>query len=265
METIDPGPVLAAMRQKAPLVHCITNFVAMNVAANVLLAAGASPAMVHSVEEAAEFAALADALTVNAGTPEPAWLDGMEAAARAALAAGRPWVLDPVAVGATAWRRTCGARLLALRPTLVRGNASEVLALAGLSAAGRGVDSGDSVASAEAAARRLAAAAGCVVAVTGAEDFVTDGGRALRVEGGHALMPRVTALGCSLTALCGAFLAAEADPLHATAAALASFKAAGTTAGRGAAGPGSFAVAFLDALHGLTPAALSAANPVRAA
>lgn len=265
MELTDPGAVLAAMRDRAPLVHCITNFVAMNIAANVLLAAGASPAMVHAAEEAGEFAAIADALTVNPGTPDPRWVEGMVAATEAAVAAGRPWVLDPVGVSATAYRRRLMGTLMARRPALVRGNASEVLALAGLSATACGVDSADSVESAEAAARTLAADRGCVVAVTGAVDFVTDGDRAVRIIGGHPLMPRVTALGCALTALCGAFLASDADPLAATVAALATYKVAGTAAGAEAAGPGSFAVAFLDALHAVTPAALSAADAVRPA
>lgn len=262
MTQTDPGALLAAMRAKAPLVQCITNFVAMNIAANVLLAAGASPAMVHAAEESGAFARLADALTVNPGTPDPAWIEGMAVAAQAAVAAGRPWVLDPVAVGATAFRREACTRLLALKPALVRGNASEIRVLAGLAAAGRGADTGDSVASAEAAARALAARAGCIVAVTGPEDFVTDGERALRLHGGHALMPRVTALGCALTALCGAFLAVGDDPLAATAGALATFKAAGALAGAQATGPGSFVPAFLDALHALEPEAVSATAPV---
>ncbi|MVX47014.1 hydroxyethylthiazole kinase, partial [Rhodobacter sphaeroides] len=146
------GTYLDTMRREAPLVQCITNFVAMNVVANVLLAAGASPAMVHDAEESGEFAAIAQALTINMGTPSPRWVEGMEAAARGAAAAGRPWVLDPVAVGATAFRRGLGARLLALKPTVIRGNASEILALAGAETRGKGADSADPVAAAAAAA-----------------------------------------------------------------------------------------------------------------
>ena len=194
-----PSALLARLRETAPLVQCITNYVAMNVAANVLLAAGASPAMVHAEEEAGEFAGLAGALTINIGTLSPAWIGGMKAAATGAAAAGRPWVLDPVAHFATALRRHSVAELLDLRPAIVRGNASEIIALAGGQGSGRGVDSGDPVELAEEAARRLAAARGAVVAVTGPVDFVTDGRRALRIHGGSPLMPRVTALGCSLT------------------------------------------------------------------
>ncbi|MBD3786184.1 MAG: hydroxyethylthiazole kinase [Sphingomonadales bacterium] len=253
---IDPGAHLHRMRNRAPLVQNITNFVAMNVMANVLLAAGASPAMVHGLEEAAEFAGLAGALTINIGTASGDWIAGMEAAARAAGALGMPWVLDPVAVGATAFRRELGARLMALGPTILRGNASEILALAGTAARGKGADAADPVAAAEQAARDLARRSGAVVAVTGPVDFVTDGTRAARVQGGHPLMPRITALGCALTGVVGAFAVSE-DPFAATTAALAFYARAGEIAGAAAHGPGSFQVAFLDALHGLAPDDLS--------
>ena len=164
---LSPGARLAAMRAAAPLVHNITNYVAMNVMANVLLAAGASPAMVHAREEAADFAAVAAALTVNIGTISPPWAEAMEAAAVSAAAHGRPWVLDPVAVFASPYRSEACARLVALKPAVIRGNASEILGLAGAAGAGKGVDAGDPVAAAEAAARGLAQRTGGVVAVTG--------------------------------------------------------------------------------------------------
>jgi hydroxyethylthiazole kinase len=136
---------------------------------------------------------------------------------------------------------------MALRPAIVRGNASEIIALSGAEAAGQGADSGDDVTAAEGPARRLARTSGAVVAVSGARDFVTDGDRAVRVSGGHALMPKVTALGCALTALTGAY-AAQESAFDAAVAALAHYGAAGERAGASAAHPGSFAVAFLDAL-----------------
>ncbi|GAA0296251.1 hydroxyethylthiazole kinase [Rhodovulum strictum] len=261
----DWGAHLSEMRQRAPLVHNITNYVAMNVMANVLLAAGASPAMVHAVEEAAEFTPLAGALTINIGTPSGPWVAAMEASAQAAQAAGLPWVLDPVAVGATAFRREIGARLLALGPAAIRGNASEILALSGAAAQGKGADSADPVAAAEEAARALACSTGAVVAVTGPVDYVTDGARGWRVANGHPAMPRVTALGCSLTGLVGAFLAGAEDRATATVAALAYFGLAGERAGETAAGPGSFQVALLDALATITPDALTAGARVQAA
>lgn len=255
----ESGRLLEALRRQPPLVQCITNYVAMNVAANVLLAAGASPAMVHAEAEAGEFAAIAGALTVNIGTLSPGWIGGMREAARAAGAAGKPWVLDPVAHFATAYRRDVVAELLALKPTIVRGNASEIIALAGGQSAGQGVDSGDPVEQAEASATALAQRHGMVVAVTGATDFVTDGSRAARIAGGSPLMPQVTALGCSLTCLVGAFAAIDPErSFETTVAALAMFAVAGEQAAEGASGPGSFAWRFLDALAALDGAGLEA-------
>lgn len=249
---ISPGALLDQLRRTSPLVQCITNYVAMNYAANVLLAAGASPAMVHAPEEAGEFAGLAGAITINIGTLSSPWLDGMQAAAKVAHESGKPWVLDPVAHFATAFRRTAVEQLLALKPTIIRGNASEIMALAGDASSGRGVDSGDSVERAEASALALARQTGAVVAVTGAVDFVTDGEKAARIAGGADLMPKVTAMGCALTGLVGAFAAiAPASPLDATVAALACFGVAGTQAAQHSSGPGSFAWRFIDALAAL--------------
>lgn len=243
------GELLERMRQASPLVQCITNYVAMNYAANVMLAAGASPAMVHAPEEAGEFARLASAITINIGTLSSPWLEGMHAAARAANDIGTPWVLDPVAHFATTFRRKAAQELLALQPAVIRGNASEIMALAGLASAGRGVDAGDSVDQAEAAAITLARVSQSVIAVTGEVDFVTDGQQAVRISGGSELMPHVTAMGCALTCLIGAFVAvAPQDPFSATVTALACFAVAGTQAEQASPGPGSFAWRFIDEL-----------------
>jgi len=257
MHHIDPATHLARVRETRPLIHNITNHVAMNSMANVLLAIGASPAMVHAREEAAEFTALAGALTINIGTLSPHWVEAMEAAALAAGETGRPWVLDPVAVGATRYRRETGARLLALSPDVIRGNASEIIALAGGAGGGHGVDSTDPAEAALEAARRLAERTGGVVAVTGEVDLVTDGRRLAHVAGGHPLMPRVTTLGCALTGVVAAFVAGADDHFEATVAALIGYAVAGELAGEVARGPGSFAVAFLDALYHLDNEALA--------
>ncbi|XRD90809.1 hydroxyethylthiazole kinase [Dyella nitratireducens] len=253
------GELFDRMRHQSPLVQCITNYVAMNYAANVLLAAGASPAMVHAPEEAGEFAGLAGAVTINIGTLSSPWLEGMHAAAKAANENGKPWVLDPVAHFATAFRRKAVTELLAFKPTVIRGNASEIMALAGDASSGRGVDSGDSVERAEVSALVLARRTSAVVAVTGAIDFVTDGHQSVRVAGGSALMPKVTAMGCALTCLVGAFAAvAPASPWEATIGALACFSVAGAQAAQQASGPGSFAWRFIDALAALDSHTLQA-------
>ncbi len=242
-----PNEALHNLRDQAPLVHCITNYVAMNIAANVTLAAGASPAMIHATEEVADFVPIAGALTINIGTLSEAWLVAMKTAATAARDASVPWVLDPVAHFATPYRARAARDLLSLGPCIVRGNASEVIALAGGAGAGKGADSGDSVADARAGALALAQARGCVVAVSGPTDFITDGTRSATIRGGSDLMPKVTALGCSLTALTGGY-AAVAPALEATVAAFTHFAEAGERADRLAEGPGTFSTCFLDAL-----------------
>lgn len=256
----NPAADLARVRDTAPLIHNITNLVAMTPMANVLLALGASPAMGHAREEVADLTALAGALTVNIGTPSPHWVEAMAEAAAAAGATGTPWVLDPVAVGATPYRRRIAGELLARRPTVIRGNASEIRSLAAEQGSGRGVDSTESTRAVAEEARRLAEQTGSVVAVTGEADLVTDGPRAFWVHGGHPLMARVTALGCGLTGVVAAFVAtAEGDDaLAATASALACYAAAGEQAAEHACGPGSFAGYFLDTLYGLTGEGLEA-------
>ncbi len=242
------------LRAERPLVQAVTNYVSMDVAANALLAIGASPAMVHAPEEVEDFVAIASALVINIGTLSKDWVVGMEAAAGAATRLGKPWVLDPVGVGATRYRDATTAKLLGLKPTIVRGNASEIMAsarAAGLSdeaAAPKGVDSAHGTDAARASALALARHQNCIVAATGAVDLVTDGERVIEIANGSPLMSKVTALGCALSGIVAAFAAIEADKLMATVAALGVFGVAGEMAAEMAERPGSFRVEFLDAL-----------------
>jgi len=259
VETTSPGATLAAIRAAAPLVQNITNFVAMDLVANLLLAVGASPAMAHAKDEVSEFVPLAGALTVNTGTFTPEWMAGAVRAAETAQARGVPWVLDPVAAQATSFRLGNARELARRRPSLIRGNASEIIALAGgAEAGGKGVDSTAAADAAAEAAGRLARQAGCVVVVTGAVDLVTDGTRSATCGNGHPLMTRVTAVGCALTGLTGACLAVERRPMVAALHALAILGVAGERAAARARGPGSFRVALLDELWQLDPAELDA-------
>ena len=242
---------LVTLRGKAPLVHCITNIVAATITANVLLAVGAAPAMVIAPEEAAMFSGIAGALLINLGTIVPPEAEAMLAAVRGAQRAGRPWVLDPVAVGALPLRTRIAAELLQFRPAIIRGNASEILALAGAGAGGRGVDSTASSEAARETARELARRTGAVVAVSGVIDYVTDGNTVAAVPGGHVLMTRVTGIGCALGAVLAAFAAIAETPLRAAVSASAVFGTAGARAGSRAQHPGSFAVAFLDELSAI--------------
>lgn len=245
------------IRQETPLVVNVTNTVVANVTANALLALGASPAMTHAPRDAAELAAVARAVVVNMGTPGQAELDSMLAAVTAAGQARVPVVFDPVAVGATTWRREVARRVLAAGPVaVIRGNASEVLSLAGEQVKSRGVDSlAGSIEAGEAAAA-LARRQGCVVCASGEVDVCSDGRQTLYLSGGHALMPRVTGMGCTATALIGAFMAVTAERLAAVTQAMAVMATAGSLAAVGAAGPGSLQVRFLDALYAITQADL---------
>lgn len=245
---------LAEMRRRRPLVHNITNYVVMDFSANALLAAGASPVMAHAVEEVTEMVALAGALVLNIGTLSSPWIEAMFLAGRAARARSCPVVVDPVGAGATAMRTETALRLLSeVKPTIVRANASEILAVARSGGQTRGVDSTQGVEQAHGIARELARRSGATVAVTGAEDFVTDGTRAVRIGNGHALMARVTGTGCVASALTGAFASVEADPLTAATAALVFYGLAGELAASGQPGPGEFRVRLIDALDRIRP------------
>ena len=244
---------LKKVRETKPLVHNITNFVVMNFTANILLASGAAPVMAHAENEVEEMVSLAKALVLNIGTLDNAWLASMIKAGKKATALGVPIILDPVGAGATALRTSAAKRILAeTRVSVVRGNASEILALGGAHAKTHGVDSTDSVDAAAERAVRLAQELGIPVAITGAVDFITDGRRVVRVANGHPLMGCVTGTGCGATAVIGAFAAVDPDPVSAAATALAYYGLAGEHAADGASGPGSFMIRFLDALHALT-------------
>ena len=254
---LQPWASLARVRDAAPLVHNITNYVVMNSTANALLAVGASPAMAHAVEEVEDFAAISRALVVNIGTLSAPWVEAMRLATATARARGIPWVLDPVGAGATGYRTAVAAELARLGPAVIRGNASEIMVLAGtVGAAGKGVDSTHSTDDALGPARALARDTGAVVAMTGAVDYVTDGERTLAIRNGHPLMARVTGLGCTASALVGAFLATGEERTSASAAALATLGVAGEVAAEGAAGPGTLQLRLLDALHTLDEATL---------
>jgi hydroxyethylthiazole kinase len=258
--TPSPGATLAALRERKPLVHNITNYVVMNETANAILALGALPVMAHAREEVEEMVGLAGALVLNIGTLSPAWVDAMEIAGRAANERGIPVVLDPVGAGATRYRTETARRLLdAVDITVLRGNAGEVATLVGAEAEVRGVESigavGDRAALAETAAREL----GVVASVTGPVDQVSDGERVFAVANGHELLASVTGTGCMSTAITGCFLAARAgEPVEAAAEALAAFGVAAEDAARNARGPGTFHAGLYDALAALKPATLDA-------
>jgi len=254
------GDYLAKVRQNSPLVHNITNYVVMNYTANALLSAGASPVMAHSIDEVADMAGIAGSLVLNIGTLEDAWIGSMIKAGQAANANRTPVILDPVGAGATVLRTNAAKDILnKVKVTVVRGNASEILALGDQAAATKGVDATHGVERAVETARNMADQLGCIVAITGPEDLVTDGEQAFKIQNGHVLMGRVTGTGCTATAIMGAFLAtATSDPLNASAAALAYWGLCGQVAAQTATAPGSYMIALLDALYTVSPEQLSA-------
>ena len=252
------GSDLAMIRERRPLVHQITNYVVMNETANATLALGALPVMAHAVEEVEEMASAAGALVLNIGTLSAHWIEAMLLAAKAANRAGVPVVLDPVGAGATRLRTETARRILEeAEISVVRGNAAEVATLAGRHAEIRGVESLGADETGAELARAAAAELGCVAAVTGPVDHVSDGERVIAVANGHELLGTVTGTGCMSTAMTGCFLAVAPDrPLEAAAEALVAFGVAGEDAAVGAKGPGSFHVALYDALYNLDPATL---------
>jgi hydroxyethylthiazole kinase len=216
MKAAEIGADVAAIRAKGPLVHNITNYVVMNNTANALLALGASPVMAHAVEEVEAMVGLAKqvggALVINIGTLSQRWIEAMAKAMHAAAEQQVPIVFDPVGAGATSYRTiACKDLLEVARPAIIRGNASEVMALLDSAVQTKGVD----------------------------------------------LMARVTGLGCTASALCGAFAAVQPDALRAAAHAMAVMGICGEIAAEQAAGPGTLQLHFLDALHNLDDAAIA--------
>ena len=234
------GASLERIRRHAPRIHCLTNTVAQALTANLLLAAGAEPAMSTALDEIDDLVAGSGALVVNLGTLDEPRRAAMTRAVAVARQHRRPWVLDPVMVDRSAARLAFARTLLSQGPAVVRGNAAEIAALAGGSDAGK-----------------LARQAETVVAETGPIDTVRDATRVLRLACGHPLMARVTGLGCAASALVAAFCAVEGDPLEAAAQSLIVLGRAAELAAASAAGPASFQTALLDRLYSLDAAALA--------
>jgi hydroxyethylthiazole kinase len=248
---------LSALRERPPLVQCLTNTVAAGWTANVLLAVGAAPAMVDNPREAREFAGIAGGVLINLGTPYDDTARAMHHAVAGASRSGTPWVLDPVAAGALGWRTGIAHQLLREgRPAIIRGNASEILAMAG-GEGGRGVESVDAPEAAVAVAKDLADRQHSVIAVSGPIDHITDGSHVVRLSNGHPWLTRVTGVGCALGALMAAFAAVVPDAVVAAAAATATLTVAADAAAKESRGPGSFAASLLDELSLLQPVDLA--------
>lgn len=258
------------IRATNPMAGSITNTVTIDFVANAQLAVGGSAAMVYLPDEGEALVAGGGAIYLNMGTLFPIYEQTIPRAAKAAHDAGKPWVLDPVGLGIGSLRTQLVNELKQYKPAIVRGNASEIIALAGLwdlegdaseLSRARGVDTTDTVAAARDAAVALARYTGGAVAVSGESDLVTDGSTVAYSTGGSALMGKVTGFGCSLGGVAAVY-ATQADPFTAALAAVAHYNVAGMRATAAADAPASFKVAFIDELYRATPDDI-ANNPLR--
>ncbi len=265
---------LAAIKANSPLVHNITNYVVMNNTANALLSVGASPVMAHALEEVEQMASFASALVLNIGTLEPQWIEAMLEAGKVAKSNGVPVVLDPVGAGATTYRTdSCIKILNDITPDIIRGNASEIMALnaafevatldvaqesasASESAQTKGVDSTAASSDAVSVGAQLAKKIGGVVSISGMVDYITDGESVVEVPFGSTMLTKVTGLGCTASAITGAFAAVNSNRLEAAAQAMLLMGCVGEIAAGYSKGNGSLQLNFLDELYNFDQIAL---------
>lgn len=252
------GKDLNLVREKSPLVHNITNLVVMNNTANALLSIGASPVMAHAIEEVEDMVSIASALVINMGTLSEKWVEAMLLAGHAAKKQNIPVVFDPVGVGATTYRnRTAEHIINQCKPTIIRGNASEIMALANENVSTKGVDSTAESNAALEAATRLATQTGSVVVISGVKDYITNGKTVNIIKNGSLLMPKVTGMGCTASAMVGAFAGINSNAMEAATHAMAVMGITGELAAAISEGPGSMQMNFLDQLYKLTPETLA--------
>ncbi|MFA6676238.1 MAG: hydroxyethylthiazole kinase [Bacteroidales bacterium] len=254
--------LLSKVREKSPLVHNITNFVVMNNTANALLSIGASPVMAHAQEEVEDMVCIASSLVLNMGTLNSEWVASMIKAGIKAKTKNIPVIFDPVGVGATPYRKIMADKIIeACHPDIIRGNASEIMSLCGQSITTKGVDSTEKTSSALQAAKILATKENCIVVVSGQVDYITNGIKSVALSNGTEMMSKVTGMGCTSTAMCGAFAGvvdnidhSASDDYSLFAAAIAAMSimgVAGDIATSQSDGPGSLQVKFLDILYSI--------------
>lgn len=250
IETISAA--VAVLREKKPLIHCISNYVTAGDTANILLAAGASPVMADCPEEVSEITSAADALLINLGTLSKSRLTAMLIAGKTANRKNIPVILDPVGAGASAFRREAIERLFSeVKISAVRGNLSEISVIGGFSAGEQGVDTGKSSVTAEEAAITAAKKRSCICAATGKYDIVSDGSRTIRLENGTEMLSKITGAGCMTSALCAAY-SAISDPFSGTILAVAVMGICGELSSEKCGGAGSFRTGIFDEISKLT-------------
>lgn len=241
------------VRILSPLVHNITNYVVMNSSANALLAAGASPVMAHAEEEVRDMVRIADALVLNIGTLSKMWIESMKLALEEANRLGKPVILDPVGAGATDYRTETVKDLLTTGTvSVIRGNASEIMALVSAGLKTKGVDSTQSAGSAIESAKLLQQQYKCIICISGKTDYILSQDEIAEIHNGHKMMTGITGMGCSATALIGAFMGITANYFEATISGMALMGVAGELAAKKSQGPGSLQMHFFDKLYNIT-------------
>ena len=243
---------LDLIRKQSPLIHNITNYVVMNNTANALLAIGASPVMAHSVDEVVEMTNIASSLVINIGTLEALWVEAMLIAGKTALNKSTPIVFDPVGAGATSYRsKVCKQLIEECKPSIIRGNASEIIALSDTQAQTKGVDSTNASDSALDSAKTLAYKTKAIVVISGETDYITDGINVETVKNGNPMMAKVTGMGCTATAIVATFAAVNKNLLEAATHGMSVMGICGEVAAAHSQGNGSLQVNFLDTLFNI--------------
>lgn len=245
------------VKHQCPLVQSITNYVVMNNTANALLSLGASPIMAHAKSEMEDMVSIIGALVINIGTLDEYWVESMLLAAEKAKSLSKPIILDPVGAGATAYRNQTLTQLIQVGPNIIRGNASEIMSLASVNIHTKGVDSTNTSDEALDAGKRLSNQTGAIVCISGEVDYITHGKKTAKVKNGNPMMAKVTGMGCTASAIVGAFAAVEEDLFTATIAAMTVMGVAGDMAAEKSEGPGTLQLHFYDALYQLTPELLA--------
>lgn len=257
---------LIAVKKKSPLIHHLTNYVTVNDCANIVLAIGASPVMADDIKEVEEMVGIASALVINIGTLNERTIESMLLAGKKAKNLGIPVILDPVGVGATGLRtRTAEKIIKEVKPDILRGNMSEIKVLSGLNVAIKGVDSVADAENGIEIAKKLAKEWGCIIAITGKVDIVSDGDTVYSIENGHRMLSDVTGTGCMTTSLVGVYCGANSDYLTATVAGIASMGLAGEMAYQSLSpveGIGTFRARLFDAIYNLTPESLASGGQI---
>lgn len=247
---------LALIRQTKPLIHNISNLVVMPITANVLLALGAAPMMAHAKQELKDIIQLANSLVINIGTLDKTWVSSIKIAQKAALKRGIPIVLDPVGAGSSRYRTQTALNIIKKGVHIIRGNASEIMALSDAKIKTNGVDSVQASVNALASAKTLAKKYHCIVVISGKADFVVSATRVLGLDYGIPLLSKVVGMGCSLTAIIASFLAVNADAFAASVHATALMGLVAEAAEKKSTGPGSFYTELLDSLYSVQKADL---------